>query len=675
MITTQQHLNEEPEDIHGTVLVALNHMSNMTDDLYSMLGEGIEITDDEHDAILNAYDLISEIHDKYDDHYEMPSYSYDPEDWDDINVSEALEESVSTFNLEKGIIDPFRLEVKGKTAFQLTKILDKILPSLRGANEYENEVDFSKINDRNTASKALSKYFSTNEESEYLEEGTAWRMMIKTLTDLGFKKTEPSKDTWQPITPKRLVDHMFGIPMRAGKWADTFFVIFGDDDKPYCIIDSDGKTQYTDLGKALADLKKRAKVNESLTEAAKKFKFNPGKHEVQVSSKRGDDGKFSITVVDKETNSKVLHRMRHELSMAKEGGDANTAGSRVIDAKRVLSSLKEDTELNEGSQQLITILKELGFTKRKEYSSPKKIKLVYVRPGSNKNPEIYVGEYENESKPYFITHADGKESYKNIEDFIAGIKEIVKSSTNEDTLDENTNMIILSENTLMVENDDSIRIKNIMESICEDTSISINENDEELVFDTKEQCSEASVMLKQYFEILGEQYEIVDLNTISEEFDENKFRRLAIAGLVSDTDVAKIIRAMKDLQAGKTLDAAKKNLIASTFLNLVGLVTGDTSVFSKIQTAVKNESMNEEIDKAGVSKAIEIVKKNIAPSTVVGTEINTKDPKYPFVLLKINKHKDQKPFVNKTAKEIKAANVKGFRSLLNNGDEIYLYMG
>ena len=527
--------NLREEDIHGSVLLALNDLSNMSDDLYSMLGDDVEITEDEHDAILTAYDLISEIHDKYDDHFEMPSQSYDPEDWDSEDLDEETE----------------------------------------------------------------------------INEGIAWRMMIKTLTDLGFKKTEPSKDTWQPITPKREVDHMFGIPMRAGKWADTFFVIFADDDKPYCIIDSEGRTNYEDLGKALADLKKRAKMNEdTLDEAAKKFKFNPGKHEVQVSSKR-TDGMFSITVVDKATNSKVLHRMRHELPMAKEGGEAYTAGSRVIDAKRVLASLSEDVsiDISEGLTEILPNLKKLGFNKRPPYKSDKKIKNLYVRPGdpSGHYSELYVGEYENETKPYFISHANGKDTFSTVKELISNLDKFIKEDTLEDkaeyfyeniviaypqkneSIKEKTNMIIVSENTLMVENDDSTRIKNIMESICEYTNISISEDNEELVFDTKEQCTEASLMLKHYFEILGEQNEIIDLNTISEEFDENKFRRLAIAGLVSDTDVAKIIRAMKDLQAGKTLDTVKKNLIASTFMNLVGLVTGDTSVFSKIQTAVKKE--------------------------------------------------------------------------------------
>ena len=96
--------------------------------------------------------------------------------------------------------------------------------------------------------------------------------------------------------------------------------------------------------------------------AEAKFKFNPAKHEVQVSDRRSG-GKFSITVVDKATNSKVLHRMSHELPMAGEDGDVYHAAARVRDAKRVLG---EDIELDEANikvpQKFIDYAREVGST-------------------------------------------------------------------------------------------------------------------------------------------------------------------------------------------------------------------------------------------------------------------------------------------------------------------------
>lgn len=89
----------------------------------------------------------------------------------------------------------------------------------------------------------------------------------------------------------------------------------------------------TSAGVIVFSLKPVVAEETDLDEA--KFKFNPAKHEVQVSDKR-TGGKFSITVVDKATNSKVLHRMSHELPMSRDGNDGDASDARVRDAKRVL---------------------------------------------------------------------------------------------------------------------------------------------------------------------------------------------------------------------------------------------------------------------------------------------------------------------------------------------------
>lgn len=81
----------------------------------------------------------------------------------------------------------------------------------------------------------------------------------------------------------------------------------------------------------------------------------------------------------------------------------------------------------------------------------------------------------------------------------------------------------------------------------------------------------------------------MDLGCISEEFDEQKFRRLATTGLVPDQDVAKMIVAMRNLDSGKELTKKQKDLVTSTFHSLIGMVTGDTTVFSKIQQKLKKD--------------------------------------------------------------------------------------
>ena len=136
------------------------------------------------------------------------------------------------------------------------------------------------------------------------------------------------------------------LPRDASKWSDAQVL------NVLKTANSKSSTLYLS---AKSEAKKRDLLEsaDDLDEA--KFKFNPKKHEVQVSDKRSG-GKFSITVVDKETNSKVLHRMSHELPMADEGGNEYTAGARIRDAKRVLG---EDVDLDEA---INTHLKKQNYT-------------------------------------------------------------------------------------------------------------------------------------------------------------------------------------------------------------------------------------------------------------------------------------------------------------------------
>ena len=82
-----------------------------------------------------------------------------------------------------------------------------------------------------------------------------------------------------------------------------------------------------------------------------------------------------------------------------------------------------------------------------------------------------------------------------------------------------------------------------------------------------------------------------ELQPIIEAFDESKFKKLVQSGLVDESQVTKIIRALKLLDAGKELSPTQKNLITSTFLSLIGIITGDTSVLNRIQSNVDKKSI------------------------------------------------------------------------------------
>ena len=75
--------------------------------------------------------------------------------------------------------------------------------------------------------------------------------------------------------------------------------------------------------------------------------------------------------------------------------------------------------------------------------------------------------------------------------------------------------------------------------------------------------------------------------SLEEETDYTRFKQLATLGLVDSSELPKIITAMKAVEAGKEISAAQKDLITSTFMALIGVVTGDTSTLNKLKQSLK----------------------------------------------------------------------------------------
>jgi hypothetical protein len=75
--------------------------------------------------------------------------------------------------------------------------------------------------------------------------------------------------------------------------------------------------------------------------------------------------------------------------------------------------------------------------------------------------------------------------------------------------------------------------------------------------------------------------------SLEEETDYTRFKQLATLGLVDAGELPKIITAMKAVEAGKEISAAQKDLITSTFMALIGVVTGDTSTLNKLKQSLK----------------------------------------------------------------------------------------
>jgi hypothetical protein len=109
-----------------------------------------------------------------------------------------------------------------------------------------------------------------------LAEGTAWKILNTTLRALGFEAATHNDLRGFKGVPKEDILNLFGIPMRAGKWADVWFAILEDD--TYVVVNDDKVYEYSHVGDAIKSIQKigvqqkKNVVNEELDPMARRRK-------------------------------------------------------------------------------------------------------------------------------------------------------------------------------------------------------------------------------------------------------------------------------------------------------------------------------------------------------------------------------------------------------------------
>ena len=105
-----------------------------------------------------------------------------------------------------------------------------------------------------------------------LTEGAAWKMVNTTLRGLGFEAATGHELRSFKGLPKEDIYNLYGIPMRAGKWADVWFAILEDD---YAVINDEKIARFEKVGDALKSIqhitvqqKKLATTNEAVEKIA-----------------------------------------------------------------------------------------------------------------------------------------------------------------------------------------------------------------------------------------------------------------------------------------------------------------------------------------------------------------------------------------------------------------------
>jgi hypothetical protein len=101
--------------------------------------------------------------------------------------------------------------------------------------------------------KTLSQILNSAPAVDLTEGATTEKIINSTLATLGFEKVkENSLRSFKGIA-KDDIFHLYGIPMRAGKWADVWFAVLEDD---YAVVNDEKVTRYDRMADAIKDIQK-----------------------------------------------------------------------------------------------------------------------------------------------------------------------------------------------------------------------------------------------------------------------------------------------------------------------------------------------------------------------------------------------------------------------------------
>lgn len=329
--------------------------------------------------------------------------------------------------------------------------------------------------------KKLSEILHEETSDEFLAKMMAsWEKAKAKLKSMGFEKAPIGPKTHQILIGKSKIEDLYGIPMRAGHWADVFFATMYDTKAPWCVIDSEGRECYANLDDAMKALQKRMRTikEEAYTNygdfAKQHKKMYPSHSEEQTKAAWEKYKKMTYTAQVRQTNK-----------------DDRT--NRAVAWGKVFSNLrKEEVE----------------------------------------------GDEEEE--------------------------------------------IDLSGESLLQ-----------LEDICEmaDELYETLSEVEEIDSETRDAIAKIYSELDDLYVVADGKYDIVvDSDeyeeSISEEVDINRFKILANTGLVPQDEVQQLVLAFKALEAGRALGQSQKDIITSTFQTLVSIITGDTSILTKVKSAL-----------------------------------------------------------------------------------------
>jgi hypothetical protein len=339
----------------------------------------------------------------------------------------------------------------------------------------------------------------TEASEEPLENSAEYIKFVKTLKSFGFKEAESSDKTYK--SSRYTVLKLWGIPMRAGHWADVFIAII-DDEKPYSIIDETGSRRYKKVADLLKDLKK----------------IMSGLDEETDSEEDGPTDNLSQALLLLDDIAEMTDEIYDTLSEQEE-----------IDEQTLLTINNVYTQLDNAyaiiDEKYDIVVDNDEYDSMSEAANPETIKIgdkaqvKCLAPwGACRPGNIYNGVWK-------------QAAWK-----------------------------------------DQLRL---------DLFDLPGATAHPPIFYNKDR---KTVDIPKKFELV-----LKESTDLAEEVNYSKFRQLANLGLVDTTELPKIIAAMKSLDSGKPVSLVQKNIITNTFMNLIAIVTGDSSLLSKVKQSLNQE--------------------------------------------------------------------------------------
>lgn len=420
-------------------------------------------------------------------------------------------------------------------------------------------------------------------EDANLTEGTAWKILNTTLRNLGFEAATGNDLRGFKGVPKEDILNLYGIPMRAGKWADVWFAILEDD--VYIIVNGNHTYEYGHMGDAIKAIQK-------IGVQQKKNAVNEARDLEDLQQ----DLKDFVTIygMSKINNEKSLKadyvKLQSQIAAAKKNESLEEKLSADDDAGVWISDFVRSTDPRfEGK------------------SKKERIKMALGAYYAAQNEEVEDLE-EGLAQPFaVIDTADG-----NIVIATSSSEEGAKRSI---ASSENWPLAVKDKTKLKI-----VRVKkkvhlgypideDLEESFTAATASKITGAQIEKYLDGQDFKAIEQIckfMTKDELKTWsangyeGRTYELlmksrlknedtqIDDEQLNEEVDYYKFKQLAILGLLSPGDANKAALGMKAIEGGHPPTQEQKKIIGDTLVLLVDMITGDSAVLNKLKKTARD---------------------------------------------------------------------------------------